>query len=64
MEFRVINKSDNIVLTFRAAKSVAAFLLGCRIDNFIVVKSDEIGDRVIKFSSNECKVIESELIAG
>lgn len=51
--YRVINKSDNKIWQSRDANGVAIWFLGRRVDNFIVVKSDEHGDRVVKFGDYE-----------
>jgi hypothetical protein len=48
--YRVINKSNNKIRHSRDANKVACWFLGRRVNNFIVVKSDEEGDRVVKFS--------------
>jgi hypothetical protein len=52
--YRVINKSDDKIWQTRDANKVAIWFLGRRVDNFIVVKSDEEGDRVVKFG--DCEV--------
>ena len=51
-KFRLINKSDNKVESFGYARDVAAFLLGRRIDNYLVIKSDELGDRLVPLPLN------------
>lgn len=48
-KFRLINKSDNVIQTYSDSRDIATFLLGRRVDNYIIVKSDETGDRVIVF---------------
>ena len=40
MIFRIINKSNNDVKYSRAPKGVGAFMLGRRVDNYIIVKTD------------------------
>lgn len=57
-KFRLVNKSDNIVLTFSSASSLAHHLLGRRISNYIVIKSDDKADRVVELTN--CDVIEIE----
>jgi hypothetical protein len=59
--YRVINKSDNKVQHFREARLVAAHLLGRRISNLIVIKSDDAGDRLIQFTSADVAQCEREL---
>ena len=62
--YRLVNKSDNMVSQFRDPSSLAAHMLGKRISNLIVIKSDEQGDRVVSFSSNEVSSIEAALKAA
>lgn len=57
-KFRLVNKSDNIVLTFSSASSVAYHLIGRRVSNYIVIKSDDKTDRVVELTS--CDVAEIE----
>lgn len=57
-KFRLVNKSDNIVLTFSSARSVAYHLIGRRISNYIVIKSDDKTDRVVELI--DCEVAELE----
>lgn len=50
-KYYIINKSDNLVIQYSSlnpsADKVWSYLLGRRLENFIVVKSDDYGDRVI-----------------
>ena len=62
--YRVINKSDNKVQHFREAANVAAHLLGRRISNLIVIKSDAAGDRLVQFTSPDVCQCERELNAA
>lgn len=62
--YRVINKSDNKVQHFREARLVASHLLGRRISNLIVIKSDAAGDRLVEFTSADVAQCERELIAA
>lgn len=62
--YRVINKSDNKVQHFREAHLVAIHLLGRRISNLIVIKSDEAGDRLVQFTSPDVCQCERELNAA
>lgn len=55
--YRVINKSDNKVMTFSLAKDVAVYMLGRRLDNYIVIKSSDSGDRVVVFTDYEYNAI-------
>ena len=59
-KYRIINKSNNTVITESRPYGVGVFLLGRRIDNYIIVKSDERGDRLMKLDSSDIqKIIES-----
>ncbi len=62
--YRVINKSDNRVSHFRNPKEVAAHLLGKRISNLLVIKSDGSGDRLVVLASNDVSAIEAALQAA
>ena len=46
-EYRLIARDFSYTRTFTEAKSVAAQMLGKRISNFMVIKSDVNGDRLI-----------------
>ena len=59
--YRLVNKSGNLVTQFRDPSSLAAHMLGKRISNFLVIKSDESGDRLVVFSSSEVQTIEKNL---
>lgn len=45
--YRLINKSNNTVDFYRDPNAIAAYLLGRRISNFLVIKSDDTGDRLV-----------------
>lgn len=57
--YRVINKSDNRVSHFRTTRDVAAHLLGKRISNMLVIKSDDAGDRLVVLASSDVLAIEA-----
>jgi hypothetical protein len=59
--YRLVNKSGNKVTQFRDPGSLAAHMLGKRISNLLVIKSDERGDRLVVFSSAEVQSIEETL---
>lgn len=59
--FRVINRSDNIVQQWRNPTDIAVFLLGRRIDNYMIIKSDDKGDRLIALESGDIGVIKHQL---
>lgn len=59
--YRLVNKSGNLVSQFRDPSSLAAHMLGKRISNYLVIKSDERGDRLVLFSSAEVQSIEETL---
>lgn len=44
--YRIVARDDNKVVQFREASRVGSFLLGRRITAYIVIKTDEHGDRV------------------
>ena len=59
--FRVINCSDNIVKQSRDPANIAVFLLGRRIDNYMIIKSDDRGDRLVALESGEFSTIKLQL---
>lgn len=62
--YRVIARDDNKVQQFRDAYRASVFMLGRRISAYIVVKSDERGDRAYQWPTNtDIMVIEKELEA-
>jgi hypothetical protein len=40
--YRLINRSGNQVITFSKAQDVATYMLGRRLDNYIVVKTTHL----------------------
>ena len=62
--YRLVNKSGNLVSQFRDPSSLAAHLLGKRISNYLVIKSDEQGDRLVTFASADVDAIETALRAA
>ena len=66
-KYRVINKSDNLIKSFTKAHDVAIFFLGRRVLNYMVIKSDENGDRLVQFDTLdnfEINAIEKQLEAS
>ena len=59
--YRFINKSNNRVEYFGDPAALAAHLLGKRISNYLVIKSDEQGDRLVVFTSAYVHEIEKNL---
>ena len=61
IKYRVINKSDNLVKSFTKAHDVSIFMLGRRVPNYLVIKSDDSGDRLVQFDNFEINAIEKQL---
>lgn len=59
--YRVIYRGDNTVRQCKSAREVSIFMLGRYIHAYIVVKSDESGDRVVSFHSADINNIEERL---
>ena len=59
--FRVINKVNNVVREFEEASKVAIYFLGRQVSDYIVVKSDYRGDRVVSFSEYEVTSLERDM---
>jgi hypothetical protein len=51
MKFRIINKSDSKIISKGNPDDVALYLLGRNLDNYIIVKSDLLGDRTIPLAN-------------
>lgn len=51
-KYRTINKSDNKIMTTSDPAFVAQYLIGRRLDNYMVIKSDSRGDRLISLKAN------------
>ena len=61
-KYRVINKSDNVIKCFSKPRDVAIFLLGRRVSNYLVIKSDEVyADRLVLLTDFEVNAIEKQL---
>jgi hypothetical protein len=45
-KYRMINLSDNKVLT-GSPESLAAYLLGRNVSNYLIIKTDERGSRLV-----------------
>lgn len=59
--YRLVNKSGNLVSQFRDPSSLAAHMMGKRISNYLVIKSDERGDRLVVLTSADVGEIEETL---
>ena len=59
--FRVINRSDNMLQQYRNPTDIATFLCGRRIDNYMIIKSDDQGDRLIALESGNIDAIKHQL---
>lgn len=59
--YRLINRSNNRVEYFNDPAALAYHMLGTRISDFLVIKSDEQGDRLVNFSSVKVLGIEKRL---
>lgn len=59
--YRVINKSDNVVRHFRKSYDIGVFMLGKRYKNYIFIKSDANGDRLVTFDDCDVFAVERKL---
>ena len=59
--FRVINRSDNMLQQYRNPTDIATFLWDRRIDNYMIIKSDDKGDRLIALESGDINTIKHQL---
>lgn len=59
--YRVINRSDNKIKQYRNPHDVAVFFLGRLLRNYMVIKSDDQGDRLFVLDSGDFNDIESGL---
>jgi hypothetical protein len=62
--YRLVNKSNNRVDHFRDPSALAAHMLGKRLSNCLVIKSDEMGDRLVTFASPYVDAMETALRAA
>lgn len=64
--FRIINKNDNKIIQKRKASEVSIYFLGRRISAYMVIKSDETGDRLVNLdpAKGDVSVIEQILEAA
>ena len=62
--YRFINKSNNRVEYFGDPAALAAYMLGKRLSNCLVIKSDENGDRLVTFASPYVDAMEAALRAA
>ena len=47
--YRLINKQSNTFKQYRNLSEMTSYLLGRRATNYIILKSDETGDRVVTY---------------
>ena len=59
--FRVINRSDSMLQQYRNPTDITTFLWGRRIDNYMIIKSDDQGDRLIALESGNIDAIKHQL---
>lgn len=59
--FRVINRSDSMLQQYRNPADIAMFLCGRRIDNYMIIKSDDKGDRLVVLESGNIDAIKHQL---
>jgi hypothetical protein len=59
--YRFINKSNNRVEYFGDPAALAAHMLGKRLSNILVIKSDDKGDRLVTFASPYVDAMEAAL---
>jgi hypothetical protein len=62
--YRVIDRYTNEIREFEIPGNVSIYFLGRVVSRYIVVKSDENGDRVITFHDYEINAIKKALIEG
>ena len=51
--YRVIARDDNKVVQYRDPYNASIFLMGKRVGAYIVIKSDDLGDRVVVMPEGE-----------
>ena len=63
--YRIINKKENSLKAFNNSKSISAWLLGKYVDDYIFLKEDRTGIRlVVPQKTNDVTRIEFELEIG
>jgi hypothetical protein len=62
--YRVIDRYTNEIREFEIPRNVAIYFWGRLVSGYIVVKSDNTGDRVVVFNDYEMNAIKKALIAG
>ena len=58
-QYRVIGRDNGINLTYDSSVQVAGFLLGRRLSEFMLIKTDHVGDRVVDTTAagnDVCKI--------
>lgn len=51
--YRLIARDNNTVTQYRDPNNITNFLLGRRLGAYIIIKSDDLGDRVIPMPTGE-----------
>jgi hypothetical protein len=62
--YRVINKSNHQGQCVSDANFVAVHMLGMRISNLIVIKSDDVGDMLVVLTNCDVRQVEIDLKAA
>lgn len=62
--YRVIERDTNEIIEFEDPYDISIYFLGRVVSDYIVVKSDDNGDRVVFFHDYEMNAIKKALIAG
>lgn len=60
--YRLISKKqDNIIKKFLKSYDLANYMLGRRVGEYIVIKSDNNGDRVVEFTDYDVNTMQYTL---
>ena len=62
--YRILDRDTGDTFQFQKASSLAAFFLGRRLGEYIVIKSDEKGDRVVNLDASNGCVLNIEAIVN
>jgi hypothetical protein len=60
-QYYIIEIESAVTKHYQSARDAAVFFLGRKINNYIAVKLDKDGARVINFESSDVTAIESSL---
>lgn len=61
VKYRLINKSDNAVKTYTSARYLSIYLLGRRVDNFLIIKSVGDVDTLVQIKCGDVMQIQQRL---